>query len=1045
MRPIPRRAVFPDRHILAAARGHFLRAAPPPTRAGTFNSPAEAARGRGRDRKMNIPERLAQKLAEDTSLRSSVDAAVADFVPWLEDSKLPFFPDYTDHGTKHVEGVLVTASSLIGDEAWAAVTAQDVGVLILSALLHDCAMHITEDGFHALVAGRTHTKRIAGFGDADWPALWQEYLFSAKRFDDRTLTDLFGEPRPVRTPPSNVNEMTRADRVLIGEFVRRHHPRLAHEIALYGVPGPADRPIQLSGHLAPKLADLAGLVARSHGLPLRATFDYLNKHFHRREYKGVHAVFVMALLRIADYLQIQAERAPRQMLQVKKIRSPFSAREWAAHLSVDNITTYEDDPEAILIQATPPDVHTFLRLKGWLAGIQEELDGSWAVLGEVYGPRPELRPLGLVIRRVRSNLDDVRGFGELVSYVPRRVEFDISRSEILKLLVRPLYGDRPEIGIRELLQNSLDAVRELWDLQEHNPQLKAADLIEQEADVVMWLDEPDETGLATFTISDRGVGMTEEVIADYFLKVGASYRNSDAWAKQHEEAGAEPGGEPSLKSRVLRSGRFGIGALAAFLLGDEIEVTTRHVTAERGLRFRTRLESAPIEITFDDTLKVGTTVRVAVEQETFKDLTNRYGVILEEMNRVAYEHYLMQTSWDWYCLRKPSVQRLLGRERTVLPQALSLPSAGEELPVAWYEVSSDEYRAIYCTLMGQERGLVCNGIKVMDESGALFNVTQAFYTDGKVTRVISPLVCVFDPDGNLPLDLTRSRLSFDSFTETVYESKMKYALAYLLHAASSERRGVTELPAGLIHTEFRMSWRISTLPWVHVESGLSILEPWNILQTGARSFLVLTGDSAKKPLLSLPASQHEATLFLNVTPDSTNAVDTFNILLNGFGNFRDYQDQPFLPHRGGRLLTTAEHGSWIARHKTPSQMAEIREEWTDGRWVLLAFGDPPPTLFDVDYLETLPLPKTSADTIPMAAEWFLADEQPEIEPSNIAISWKEIIREPVIPYDPEERRMKLAHAYEVLAPYLERIKRDELAKEAEGQAKTRRKGRSRKK
>jgi HSP90 family molecular chaperone len=37
---------------------------------------------------------------------------------------------------------------------------------------------------------------------------------------------------------------------------------------------------------------------------------------------------------------------------------------------------------------------------------------------------------------------------------------------LLKLLVGPLYSDDPGIGLRELLQNAIDAVRELKELQE---------------------------------------------------------------------------------------------------------------------------------------------------------------------------------------------------------------------------------------------------------------------------------------------------------------------------------------------------------------------------------------------------------------------------------------------------------------------------------------------------------------------------------------------------------------------------------------------------
>src|SRR5690349_13845495 len=116
---------------------------------------------------MNIPKLFNQKLAEDPGLRSAVDSAIIAFVPWLKDSKLPFFPDYTDHGVDHIEQVLITASALIRDEARKFLTPQDAAALVLATLLHDAAMHLTEDGFIALVAGKCSKQRINGFDDKD--------------------------------------------------------------------------------------------------------------------------------------------------------------------------------------------------------------------------------------------------------------------------------------------------------------------------------------------------------------------------------------------------------------------------------------------------------------------------------------------------------------------------------------------------------------------------------------------------------------------------------------------------------------------------------------------------------------------------------------------------------------------------------------------------------------------------------------------------------------------------------------------------------------
>ena len=71
----------------------------------------------------------------------------------------------------------------------------------------------------------------------------------------------------------------------------------------------------------------------------------------------------MAALRIADYLQIQPERAPKSLLKLHKLRSPFSVGEWRVHQSVRNITSAGDDPEAIFVDAKPDDVATFLNVQ----------------------------------------------------------------------------------------------------------------------------------------------------------------------------------------------------------------------------------------------------------------------------------------------------------------------------------------------------------------------------------------------------------------------------------------------------------------------------------------------------------------------------------------------------------------------------------------------------------------------------------------------------------------------------------------------------------
>jgi hypothetical protein len=150
---------------------------------------------------MQLPKRLAYILERDQALDGAVKLSVAEFEPWIKHSNLPFFPEYTKHDIEHIEGVRRTATGLIRDEAWEAITPSDAAVLTLAVLLHDCAMHLSEDGFFSLLEEGRRDKSVAGMTDRPWHLLWEDFFGEASRLDRLKLTKLFGDTRPVRRPP----------------------------------------------------------------------------------------------------------------------------------------------------------------------------------------------------------------------------------------------------------------------------------------------------------------------------------------------------------------------------------------------------------------------------------------------------------------------------------------------------------------------------------------------------------------------------------------------------------------------------------------------------------------------------------------------------------------------------------------------------------------------------------------------------------------------------------------------------------------------------
>lgn len=102
-----------------------------------------------------------------------------------------------------------------------------------------------------------------------------QFLTEARRFDQHNLHSLFGSFDPVQEVPSNKLGLTFKHRLLIGEFLRRHHARLAHEIAISGIPGPGS-PVALADFEFKDLMDLSGYVARSHNSSIRSAVGWNN-------------------------------------------------------------------------------------------------------------------------------------------------------------------------------------------------------------------------------------------------------------------------------------------------------------------------------------------------------------------------------------------------------------------------------------------------------------------------------------------------------------------------------------------------------------------------------------------------------------------------------------------------------------------------------------------------------------------------------------------------------------------------------------------------
>ena len=693
---------------------------------------------------MKIPSPIESILIRDRKLQGLVLTTIQNFEDWFSGSNTVFFQNYTKHDIGHIEAVLKTCADLIKDTAYAILTPSDVAILTLGCLLHDSALHLTEESFQALVSDKCLLSPIPKLDDRSWLRLWNEFLADAQRFDGPTLERLFGDSSPVTAPPDKIADWTERHRKLIGEFIRRNHTALAHQFAIHGVPGADGRSFELIAHgFDFRMADLAGLVARSHGHGLRDMFPYLKERFHERDFNGIHAVYLMVLLRIADYLQIQPERAPEAHLKLHRLRSPFSDVEWRVHQATQNITYADTDPEAIYVDSRPSDVKTYLRVCDWLDGVQHELDHSWAVLGEVYGryddPGFPLSDLQVRLRRVRSNIDDKSAFTNQVEYLPRKVIFDSSGSDLLKLLIGPLYNFEHYVGIRELIQNASDSVREMTEIERRGSVAKvprtSAD-IEIEAKF-------DHAGNPTeFCIRDYGTGMDENILTNYYLKAGASFRSSTAWQRAFQN---EDG-----KSVITRSGRFGVGALAAFLIGPTLNVVTRHHASAYGLCFTASIDDQSIEIR-KTICPVGTTICIPISEAARVDV-KKFLDAAKKPEIGVKDIFLL--GWPTLSVIETIPNEPAKSVRSTKKNAV--PSERDGFNYPWRKTSTSEFESIHWSYKGAFPPIV-NGLAIGNSDlGHPSRIKSASYGD---TYFETPYVAITDKSGALSLNLARTQVS----------------------------------------------------------------------------------------------------------------------------------------------------------------------------------------------------------------------------------------------------------------------------------------------
>ena len=444
------------------------------------------------------------------------------------------FDTYTRHDISHIDEMLKILDWLIPRESQTAMSPADWLMVVLAIYFHDLGMLVTRSEYE--------NRHKSGFKD-----FRDETLFGG--LDGDSYRD-----KVEKLPPDD------AERFLYQEFVRHKHAERIKAWVSGKAPehlGIAHATMQEVERLLSSLKyqfrrDLS-FICESHHLDDLNDFQKyrISQPYGNTPEQTVNLHWAAILLRTADLLHITEDRTPSVEFRTINPTDPISQQEWAKQMAVTSVRPQPGrDKEGNIDEHVPSDtieVHAFFTkedgffgLTSYLKYAREQIRKShdWAALAyKTHGSR-----LVFPWRNIDDSNVETEGF------LREAFEFTIDQAKILDLLTgHTLYNDS-QVVIRELVQNSLDAIR----LQKHQDPDSPSGHVQ-----ITW-----DSRERVLCVMDNGTGMTQSIISNHLLRVGSSRYQDPEFQKQY----------PNFTS----ISRFGIGVLSAFMIADSVEIVTCH-------------------------------------------------------------------------------------------------------------------------------------------------------------------------------------------------------------------------------------------------------------------------------------------------------------------------------------------------------------------------------------------------------------------------------------------------------------------------------------
>lgn len=454
--------------------------------------------------------------------------------------------EYTLHDSDHLFRVLHIMERLLQKKNIKQLSIPELMLLILSAFYHDIGM---APDLKEVLAWKKVWDDNPSFTDFEEENSFKEFKrFYSARPDDQELIKSLNDK----------GEISKVDTIksyLITEYIRKTHSERAKII----IRDNWDKKIVFrTTDLTVELAQ----ICFSHNEDARTLLDMdMDLSFGNDIVACLPLIGI--ILRLSDILDFDGKRTPSVLYSHLYVKHPVSIAEWNKHRDVNS---WEISPKLIQFNAkcTHPAIEASIRK--FCDIIDKELSVCYnliSVVNEENGKKNRDIDVKFPFQVNRSKIITDKDIDNQPKYIYRDTHFTLSKTQVVELLMgTKLYGD-PQVALRELIQNSIDAC-----LLRQAQEKKWGQIYEPEITVKYY--ELD--GDAILEVDDNGTGMDQHIIDNYYSKVGSSFYKSNEFYNIKAETNAS----------FTPTSRFGIGILSSFMVADTLVVDTKKVYENYG-------------------------------------------------------------------------------------------------------------------------------------------------------------------------------------------------------------------------------------------------------------------------------------------------------------------------------------------------------------------------------------------------------------------------------------------------------------------------------